>query len=239
MKRLTILLMAVCVFAAIGCQNKVTNNVSKEENKAMLSIADAGGTPDMSQQGREAFLQTPDFNGVFATEAGFVGYKIKDKKIYFVEKKDDDVKDEQEIWTDITDTIAVDRNLNKLEYTNPASGLRETLTFDGFGYYSYDGSGAPQYYTRHDYLETYAGTWNINGGGYEKVVIFDDGCITRYSTSTSTANRTWSRLTTRTILDRDVLKFDNGDSMVFNADGKTATYKSRNGGSFTATKQQQ
>lgn len=232
MKRLTILLMAVCVFAAIGCQNKITNNVSKAESAAMLSIADAGGQIDTSLEGRAVFLSTPDFNGVFATEAGTVGYKIKGERFYFVAKKDD----RQDIWTDITDKIVgVNKDLNKLEYTNPASGLRETLTFDGIGYYSYDGSGAPQYYKKHDYLETYAGTWNINGGGYEKVVIFNDGCITRYSTSTSAADSTWSRLTTRTILDGNVLKFDNRDSMVFNADG-TATYKSRNGGSFTATK---
>lgn len=233
MKRLTILLMAVCVFAAIGCQNKITNNVSKAESAAMLSIADAGGQIDISPEGRAVFLSTPDFNGVFATEAGTVGYKIKGERFYFVAKKDD----RQDIWTDITDKIVgVNKDLNKLEYTNPASGLRETLTFDGFGYYSYDGSGAPQYYKKHDYLETYAGTWNITGGGYEKVVIFNDGCITRYSTSTSAADSTWSRLTTRTILYGNVLKFDNRDSMVFNADGKTATYKSRNGGSFTATK---
>ena len=228
MKRLTILLMAVCVFAAIGCQNKITNNVSKAESAAMLSIADAGGQIDTSLEGRAVFLSTPDYNGVFATEAGTVGYKIKDSKIYFVAKKDE----HQETWTDITDTIAgVNRDFNKLEYINPASGLRETLTFDGFGYYSYDGSGTPQYYKKHDYLEKYAGTWNITSGDYKKVVIFDDGCITRYSRNTDT----WGTLTTRTILDGNILKFDNRDSMVFNADG-TATYKSRNGGSFTATK---
>lgn len=228
MKRLTILLMAVCVFAAIGCQNKVTNNVSKEENKAMLSIADAGGTPDMSQQGRTAFLSRQGFNGVFATEAGTVGYKIKDSKFYFVEKEDA----RTEKWTEVKD-FAVDIEKNKLEYQNPLSGKMEVLTFDGIGHYSYDGSGTPQYYTRHDYLEKYAGTWNIDGGDYKEVVITEDGSITRYSRNSNT----WGTLTSSTILDGNVLSFFNRDSMVFNEDG-TATYKSKSGGSFTATKQQ-
>ena len=229
MKRLTILLMAVCVFAAIGCQNKITNNVSKAESAAMLSIADAGGQIDTSLEGRAVFLSTPDYNGVFATEAGTVGYKIKDSKFYFVEKEDTWA----DKWTDITDEIVgVNKDLNKLEYINPASGLRETLTFDGFGYYSYDGSGAPQYYTRHDYLETYAGTWNIADGKWKKVEIRKDGSITRYERDTDT----WGPATSSAILDGNVLRFFNRDSMVFNADG-TATYKLKSGGSHQATRQ--
>ncbi len=215
MKRLTTLLMAVCIFAVIGCQNKITNNITQKEKQSMLTIEEAGGTPLFSVQAVSEFLGTPEFGGVFATEAGSVGYKIKDSKIYYVEKQ----TDEKQIWTEIPDDIAVDRNLNKLQFRNPESGRLEVLTFDGFGYRSYIQGEAVRYYQRYDYLDKFAGKWNFpNDSDYKDVEITADGCITL-----NWKKGSFGPYTAQTILEGNILTFKGGtrDSITFdlNADG--------------------
>ena len=85
MRKLSILFLAVCILAA-GCKNKVTSNISSVDMRAMKTIAEDGGTPDSSPEGIADFLSSSDYQGVFATEFGRVGYKIKNSKISFNRK---------------------------------------------------------------------------------------------------------------------------------------------------------
>lgn len=240
MKRLTILLMAVCVFAAVGCSNRITNNITGEEKQAMMTITEAGGTPDSNPIAIASFLRTLEYEGVFATEAGSVGYKIKDSKIYFVEKQSQSA----ELWKEITDNISVSENLNKLEYKNPANGgMLEVLTFDGFGYYSYiQDEGMTKYYQKYDYLDKFEGTWNIaygNDGNYKQVVISADGCIKRVH-----RDNTYGCHTTQAVIKENELTFKvNRDRMIFglNEDGtpngKATYYQISSGKSYEVNKQ--
>ena len=213
MKKLTILFLAVCVLFAVGCSNEVTkiSNISTSavELQAMKTIAEDGGTPDSSPEGIADFLSSSDYQGVFATEAGFVGYKIKNSKIYFVEKVDD----KNDVWTEITEGIAVDKSLNKLEYQTE-SGL-EILTFDGFGYRSYhQGEERVIYYQKTDYLDNFEGIyWNAKTDIGIYLVINSDGCITRYNYN----NGKWSsgRYTSMVVLKGNTLTFKGADGAIF------------------------
>lgn len=215
MKKLTILFLAVCVLFAVGCSNEVTkiSNISTSavELQAMKTIAEDGGTPDSSPEGIAAFLSSKDYQGVFATEAGFVGYKIKNSKIYFVEKVDD----KNDVWTEITEGIAVDKSLNKLEYQTE-SGL-EILTFDGFGYRSYhQGEERVIYYQKTDYLDNFEGIYyNPNTDVGICLVISSDGCITRHGYNKTTGQWSWGRYTSMVVLKGNTLTFKGADGSIF------------------------
>lgn len=210
MKRLTILFLAVCILA-VGCKNKVTSNISAVDMRAMKTIAEDGGTPDSSPEGIAAFLSGSDYQGVFATESGFVGYKIKNSKIYFVEKVDE-YKDK---WTEITEGIAVDKSLNKLEYQTE-SGL-EILTFDGFGYRSYhQGEERVIYYQKTDYLDNFEGIyWNPKTDIGIYLVISSDGCVTRYGYSKNESRYRWGLYTSQVVLKGNTLTFKGADGATF------------------------
>ena len=107
----------------------------------------------------------------------------------------------------------------------------EILTFDGFGYHYYskaDG-GIPKYYKKYDYLDKYAGTYfnaNQKEGSVEKIVIYKDGCITRYLKDSSMQQSPgYGFFTTQVILEGNKLTFKGSDraTITFNADG-SATY---------------
>ena len=239
MKKLTILFLAVCIIA-VGCKNKVTNNVDMNANdnmRAMKTIEEEGGTPDSSPEGIASFLGEADYNGVFATEAGFVGYKVKDSKIYYVDKvgptneqEASQEKNTKEVWVEITEGISVDKTLNKLEYQT-ANGL-EILTFDGFGYRYYSkGEDRVIYYKKTDYLEPYAGIWKNEN--YE-IEIASDGCFKRRSKFKGS----WyfGRYTTQVVLEGNTLTLKGVDRsvMIFEQDAKgnptgKATYRNRGG----------
>lgn len=82
MKKLTILFLALMLFA-VSCTNEVTSNNVNLSLQANTSQIPAG-EGDSSANGIVEFLKNADFQGVYSTEAGFVGYKIKDGKIYTV-----------------------------------------------------------------------------------------------------------------------------------------------------------
>ena len=216
MKKLMILFLAFCIMIAVGCSNDITNNVITDQQKAIETIPEGSG--DSSSEGIANFLSVKDYNGVFATEAGFVGYKIKDSKIYFVEE----VNKTNDKWTEITEGITVSKNLNKLQYQTQ-NGL-EILTFDGFGYYYYiQGGATPSYYKKYDYLDTFAGTWKSDDNKTE-LIISADGCITRYSISGG--YKTWTIFTSQAILEGDTLTFKGADRSIvkFDLANGTATY---------------
>lgn len=225
MKKLSMLFLAVCVLLAVGCANEVTkiNNITDSDLRAMKTIAEAGGTPDSSAEGIADFLSASDYQGVFATEGGYVGYKIKDSKIYDLEQLDD----RNDIWVEITDGISVDKTLNKLEYQTE-SGL-VVLTFDGFGYryYIQGEESSIKYYKKYDYLEPFAGTWQDtadNANKYTvKLAINPDGCITRFG---GEGILNWGRYTSQVILQGDTLTFKGADRSVvkFDLANGTATY---------------
>ena len=245
MKRLTILLMAVCVFAAIGCQNKITNNVSEEENKAMMTIEEAGGRAVTEVGGIVEFLQSKDYSGVFFTDSGHAGYKIKNSKIYFVnEITDPDNADyKRQVWTEMSyGDISVDISLNKLQYKHPDNGL-EILTFDGFGYYYYiDGGNLPKYYKKYDYVEDkYSGTWinTTDKGDIKKVEIYEDYMRRHVKPDSNNKWGSYQNLIQWAPFKGDTLTLKglDGHKIVFNSDQKTATYYYSDGSSDTITKQ--
>ena len=215
MKKLSILFLSVCILA-VGCKNNITNNVTSNSvgaanMRAMKTIAEAGGTSDSSPEGITDFLSRNDYQGVFTTESGFVGYKIKNSKIYFVEKADE----HNDKWTEITEGIAVDKNLNKLEYQTE-NGL-EILTFDGFGYRSYhQGEQRVIYYQKTDYLDNFEGIyWNPKTDIGIYLVISSDGCVTRYTYSEKSSTYTWGRYTSMVVLKGNTLAFKGADGDIF------------------------
>jgi hypothetical protein len=231
MKKLTILFLALTLFA-VGCANKVTSNNTDTHTQAYTTQIPAG-EGDSSANGIAEFLKNADYQGVYSTEAGFGGYKIKDGKIYTVEK----VNETQEKWAEIKGNIQVSKSLNKLQYQTERYGL-EIITFDGFGYHSYsqEDGGLPKYYKKYDYLEKYAGTYSNDSTTdtkkVDKITIYDDGCITRWSKSNS-----WGCYTTQVILEDNKLTFKGieRDTITFNADG-SATYTYSDGKSDKLTK---
>lgn len=78
MKKLTILFLALTLFA-VSCANEVTSNNVNLSLQANTSQIPAG-EGDSSANGIAEFLKNADFQGVYSTEAGFGGYKIKDGK---------------------------------------------------------------------------------------------------------------------------------------------------------------
>ena len=215
MKKLSILFLAVCILA-LGCKNNITNNVNSNSVnaaniRAMKTIAEDGGTPDSSPEGIAAFLSGSDFQGVFATESGFVGYKIKNSKIYFIEKVDE-YKDK---WTEITEGISVDKSLNKLEYQTE-SGL-QILTFDGFGYRSYyQGEQRVIYYQKTDYLDNFEGIyWNPKSDIGIYLVISSDGCVTRYGYRKNESRYRWGLYTSQVVLKGNTLTFKGADGDIY------------------------
>lgn len=218
MKKLTILFLALTLFA-VSCANEVTSNNVNLSLQANTSQIPAG-EGDSSANGIAEFLNNADFQGVYSTEAGFVGYKIKDGKIYAVVTRGNR---ESEYWSEIKGNIQVSKSLNKLQYqTGGLNGL-EILTFDGFGYhyYSKENGGMPKYYKKYDYLDKYAGTYfNVTKkGSVEKIIISKDGCITRH------LQNSHGNYTTQVILEGNKLTFKGSDraTITFNADG-SATY---------------
>lgn len=235
MKKLTILFLALTLFA-VGCANKVTSNNTDTHTQAYTTQIPAG-EGDSSANGIAEFLKNADYQGVYSTEAGFGGYKIKDGKIYTVEK----VNETQEKWAEIKGNIEVSKSLNKLQYQTERYGL-EIITFDGFGYYSYsqEDGGSPKYYKKYDYLEKYAGTYSNNSTTtatkeVKKITIYDDGCITRWSKGNASED-TWGTYTTQVILEGNKLTFKgiDGNTITFNADGSaTYTYSDRKQANLT------
>lgn len=209
MKKFTIFL-AVCVLFAVGCSNEVTkiNNITTDDLRAMKTIVELGGAPDSSAEGIASFLV--GYDGVYSTEGGFAGYKIKDSKIYYVSK----LNDTNDVWTEITEGIVVDKNLNKLEYQS-ANGL-EILTFDGFGYRSFiQGEERTAYYQKYDYLDGFAGIYfNEQVGIY--LEISADGCVTRYNKKDG--RWSWGRYTSQVVLVDKILTFKGADGAIFKFD---------------------
>lgn len=250
MKRLTILLMAVCMIALVGCENKVTYNISDDEKLSMMTIEEAGGRAVREVAGIVEFLQTADYAGVFFTDAGKGGFKIKDGKIYFAEQKEaelesDNVRRYKMKWTEIEisyNDIAVDKSLNKLQYNHPDNGL-EVLTFDGFGYYYYiDGGGLPKYYKKYDYVEDkYEGIWkNTSGSGkLDRLEIYEDYMRRHMVPDSLNKNGSYDNLTDSAPFKDDTLNIKgwNGDKVVFNSDQKTATYYYNDGSTDIITRQ--
>lgn len=158
MKKLTILLMALCVVVSVGCQNEL-ETASPEQLYAMQSITEAGGTRTSDATTVAEFLATIEYQGSYYTSHGNAGYKVKSGKIYYVGAAEASKQD----WVEIPYTIAVsDTSIKKLELTK--SGVTNIITFDGYGYYSYEaGEGElPTYYSKYDYAENYTGNWTFN-----------------------------------------------------------------------------
>ena len=176
MKRLTILLTAFCVIIAVGCQNKVTSNATAEQLYAMKSITEAGGTPDSASQSVSDFLSNSEYLGTYYTSHGNAGYKVKNGKLYIVGAVNSDNQD----WEEIANSMSVDASVKKLELTTD-EGTVKILTFDGYGYYSYEAGEEeiPTYYSKYDYAENYAGYWVLGKKGYydEFVEITENGAI--------------------------------------------------------------
>ncbi len=245
MKKLTILFAIVSMIAAVGCENKVTYNITDEENKAMMTIEEAGGRAVTEVAEIVGFLQTPDYEGVFFNDAGLAGYKIKNSQIYFVKTIDDpnDVNRKKDVWTNIPiNEIAVDKNLNKLQYRHPDNGL-EIITFDGFGYYYYiDGGGLPKYYKKYDYVEDkYAGTWVGNSSGEKKlkeIEINEDSIRRIFTPDKNNSNGSYENSIKYASLKNNTLTFKglDGHKIVFNSDQRTGIYYYSDGSSDTITK---
>lgn len=246
MKKLTILLTAFCVIIAVGCQNKVTANATAEQLYAMKSITEAGGTPDSASQSVSDFLSKSEYLGAYYTAHGNAGYKVKNGKLYIVGAVNSDRQD----WEEIANSMSVDASVKKLELTTD-EGTVKILTFDGYGYYSYEAGEEeiPTYYSKYDYAENYAGYWVIgkkNGVDEEYVEIFENGAINgRYNYKNG-----WSYgyITIESQLKGNTLTFKGADAgseahsfkgckMVF-ADKNNATFYKADGTSVSINKKQ-
>ena len=89
----------------------------------------------------------------------------------------------------------------------------EILTFDGFGYRSYNqGEQRVIYYQKSDYLDGYAGEYGTSADKI-RLVISSDGCITRYNKNANNSEN-WGAYTYAAVFKGDTLTLKGADGSV-------------------------
>ena len=217
MKKLTTLLMVVCVIA-LACSNDVVKpaqtSLKQSDPRIRMSIGEEGGTPDRTEAAITEFLKIAQFQGQYSTFSGESGFKVKDGEIYEV------IGNLKTEWVKLEKAnIAVNKDLKKLQIEELNGTVTKIYTFDDLGYYVYDNGedDIPTYYIKYDFVEKYAGRWSFPHGS---IVITDSTVLFTYR-----SGQGW--VTEYSQLKGNILKLKGSawtsSGIRFSADGKTAT----------------